>query len=116
LYDVSPTVGQVERGDDNRHDPGRSDFLDGDDKFTGFTVESLIISTRPLPRAIGYLAGGSGIAYIAHGYLLSTDGFSTRGSLPNLLGMAFGLLWIAGLAVTACRFPELLVSDRTTTT
>jgi hypothetical protein len=60
-------------------------------------------TTRRLPKALTFLAGISGLAYIVDGHVLSTDGFSGPGTVPRLLALVSGVAWTVWLAVSAWR-------------
>src|SRR3954466_2943116 len=66
-------------------------------------LAGIIISTRRPARAIGYLAGIAGVAYVVQGYILNTEGFSMNGHLPGALILLFDLAWIVGLVIVAVR-------------
>jgi hypothetical protein len=53
-----------------------------------------IAATARLPRAIGYLMGLSGLAYIMQGCVLGTEGFSGSDSFAILGGYVVILAWI----------------------
>jgi hypothetical protein len=65
-----------------------------------------VASTRRLPRAIGYLMGLSGIAYIAQGWIIGSEGFSETNTFPTLAGYVLILAWIIWLLVVAWRTKE----------
>jgi hypothetical protein len=47
----------------------------------------VIVSTGRIPRPIGYLMGVSGLAYIAQGWIIGSEGFSANNTLPTLIGI-----------------------------
>jgi hypothetical protein len=62
-----------------------------------------IAATRRISRAIGYLMALSGAAYLAQGWVIGADGFSTSNTLPTLAGIVLVLGWTGWLLVTAWR-------------
>jgi hydrogenase/urease accessory protein HupE len=67
---------------------------------------SAVASTARLPRAIGYLMGLSGLAYIVQGWVLGYEGFSGTDTFAILAGYVLILAWIIWLAVVAWRTKE----------
>jgi hypothetical protein len=59
-----------------------------------------------LPRPLGYLMGLSGLAYIAQGWILGSEGFSATNTLAILAGAVLILAWIIWLFVVAWRMKE----------
>jgi hydrogenase/urease accessory protein HupE len=57
--------------------------------------------TAGLPRALGYLMGLSGLAYLVQGWVLGTEGFSANNTFPTLAGYVLILAWIVWLFVVA---------------
>lgn len=57
--------------------------------------------TARLPRALGYLMGLSGAAYIVQGWVLGSEGFSTINGVATLVGYALVLVWLIWLVVIA---------------
>lgn len=55
------------------------------------------------PVAMPYLIALSGLAYLAQGWILGVEGFSTANSIPTLAGIATVLVWTVWLAITAWR-------------
>jgi hypothetical protein len=66
-------------------------------------IAGFLGTTGRLPKALSFLAGISGLAYIVDGYVLSTDGFSIPGTVPRLLALVSGVAWTVWLAVSAWR-------------
>src|SRR5438094_503931 len=64
---------------------------------------SVIAWTARIPRPVGYLMGLSGLAYLAQGWVLGTEGFSVTNRLPTLLGIVLVLVWSVWLLITAWR-------------
>ncbi|WP_374970589.1 hypothetical protein [Terrabacter sp. BE26] len=59
----------------------------------------LIIVTRRITRPVGYLLGVAGIASVASGWILGTDGFAMQGSVPTQFGQA--CIFAAGIWLLA---------------
>jgi hypothetical protein len=74
-------------------------------------VGALIVATARIPKAIGYLAAFSGLAYIIQGFVIGSEGFSTTADTPGLTALVLQLAWIACLAVTALRTKSRLHDD-----
>ncbi len=66
----------------------------------------LIVWTARVPRVIGFLMGLSGLAYIASGWVIGTEGFSPRGALPAYLYELFVPVWIIWFFVVALRMRQ----------
>ena len=66
----------------------------------------VIVWTARTPRLIGYLMGLTGLAYIAQGFVVGTEGFSANNSAPTLLAYLFWLAWSIWLLVVAWRMKE----------
>ena len=56
-----------------------------------------------MPKPIGYLMAGSGLAYIAQGLVLGSEGFSRANSVPQLLAYLLIFAWSIWLFVSAWR-------------
>jgi hypothetical protein len=56
-----------------------------------------------IPRAIIYLMGLSGLAYITQGWVVGSEGFSSHNTLPSLAGYILMLAWSLWLLVVAMR-------------
>jgi hypothetical protein len=59
--------------------------------------------TGQIPRPIGYLMSLSGLAYVAQGWVIGTQGFADANSIPTLLGIASIVAWSIWLLVSAWR-------------
>ena len=66
--------------------------------------------TARVPRPIGYLMAISGLAYLAQGWILGTEGFSETNGIPTLLGILSILGWSLWLLVHAWRMKEITSS------
>jgi hypothetical protein len=62
--------------------------------------------TARLPRPLGYLMGLSGLAYIAQGWVLGSEGFSATNTSAILASYVLMLAWIVWLLVVAWRMKE----------
>lgn len=61
----------------------------------------LVIWTARIPRAIGYLMGFAGLAYLVQGWVLGSEGFSANFKLTQYIGYAFFLAGVVWLLVIA---------------
>jgi hypothetical protein len=66
----------------------------------------VIVSTARISRAIGYLMGLSGVAYIVQGWVIGSEGFSATNSAPTLIGIIATLVWSIWLLFGAWRMQE----------
>ena len=62
--------------------------------LTLILLGSAVALTARLPRAIGYLMGLSGLAYIVQGWVLGSEGFSGTDEFAILGGYVLILAWI----------------------
>lgn len=69
--------------------------------LTLILLGSAVAVTARLPRALGYLMGLSGLAYIVQGWVLGSEGFSTTHTFAILAGYVLILAWIIWLVVIA---------------
>src|SRR5919199_6469039 len=69
---------------------------------------SVIVVTARLPRPVGYLMALSGLAYLAQGWVIGSEGFSAANGLPTLLGIISVLAWSIWLLISAWRMPEAI--------
>jgi len=60
-----------------------------------------VVVTSKLPRAIGYLMGLSGLAYLVQGWVLGSEGFPETNTFAILAGYVLILAWIIWLVVVA---------------
>jgi hypothetical protein len=67
---------------------------------------SAVALTARLPRALGYLMGLSGLAYIVQGWVLGSEGFSATDTFAIVAGYVLILAWIIWLVVAAWRTRE----------
>ena len=63
----------------------------------------VIVWTARTSRAIGVLMGLSGLAYLAQGWVIGSEGFSATNSLPTLVGIVATLVWSIWLLISAWR-------------
>jgi hypothetical protein len=66
-------------------------------------IAVVIVRTEAVPRPIGYLAGGSGLAYVAQSWVLASAGFSAANGAFVIAGIVLTVVWTAWLAVYAMR-------------
>jgi hypothetical protein len=69
----------------------------------GIAITTVRSTVRAVPRPVGYLMALSGVAYLAQGWVIGTEGFSTSNELPTLAGIALVLAWTGWLQVIAWR-------------
>src|SRR6266566_7089664 len=62
---------------------------------------AVVARTAGVPRPIGYLMGLSGLAYIAQGWVIGSEGFSAANAAPTLAGIVLVLTWSVWLLVAA---------------
>jgi hypothetical protein len=74
--------------------------------LTLILLGSAVAWTARLPRAIGYLMGLSGLAYIAQGWVVGSEGFPETNTFAILAGYVLILAWIIWLVVVAWRTKE----------
>ena len=68
---------------------------------------SVIVGTAQVPRPIGYLMGLSGLAYLAQGWVIGSEGFSANNTVPTLLGIVTIVAWSVWLLVSAWQTREI---------
>lgn len=66
-------------------------------------VAAVVVLTGRPRRVIGYLAGLTGLSYIAQGLIVGFEGFSATNEIAITLGLFLGLAWIVVLAVISWR-------------
>src|SRR5437773_1051926 len=64
---------------------------------------AVVARTAGVPRPIGYLMGLSGLAYIAQGWVIGSEGFSAANAAPTLAGIVLVLTWSVWLLANAWR-------------
>jgi hypothetical protein len=69
-------------------------------------IAAVVGRTAWVPRPIAYLMGLTGLAYLAQGWLVGSEGFSPTVSLAIVLAWVLGLAWMIWLAVVAWRMPD----------
>jgi MFS family permease len=67
---------------------------------------SAVALSARLPRAVGYLMGVSGLAYIVQSWVLGSEGFSGTDTFAILGGYVLIVAWIIWLVVVALRTKE----------
>jgi hypothetical protein len=66
-----------------------------------------IAAAKPaLPRAVAYLVGLSGIAYLAEGWVAGSQGFNATHSILIIASWVFSLAWMIWLVVITRRAPR----------
>jgi hypothetical protein len=71
---------------------------------------SAVALTARLPRALGYLMGLSGLAYIVQGWVVGSEGFAGTDTFAILAGYVLILAWIIWLVVAAWQAKESLTA------
>ncbi len=66
-------------------------------------ITAAVVRTAWLPRALGYLIGLSGIAYLVQGWVVGVAGFSSSESILIVLAWALTLAWVIWLMIVARR-------------
>ncbi len=74
--------------------------------LTFVLIAVMMVAAGRTPRLIGYLMGLSGLAYIAQGFILGSDGFSGANTIPQLSAYAFVIVWSIWLLILAWRSKE----------
>jgi hypothetical protein len=69
-------------------------------------IVAAIVRTAWIPRALGYLVGLSGVAYLAQGWVVGAEGFSATESILIVLAWVLGLAWMVWLVVVVRRTPR----------
>ena len=72
-------------------------------------LATAVARTARLPRAMGYLIGLSGLAYLVQGWVVGSEGFSPTQSVAIVLAWILSLAWMIWLAAVAWRMqsPEI---------
>jgi hypothetical protein len=78
--------------------------------LTMILLGGAIALTARLPRPLGYLMALSGLAYVAQGWVLGTEGFPTTSTVAILAGYVLILAWIIWLLVAAWQRREPLTA------
>jgi hypothetical protein len=65
-----------------------------------------VARTAWAPRPIAYLMGLSGLAYLVQGWVVGSEGFSQRGTIPILLAFVLNLVWMIWLVLVAWRMED----------
>ena len=74
--------------------------------LTLILLGSAVALTARLPRALGYLMGLSGVAYLVQGWVVGVEGFPESNTFAILAGYVLILAWIIWLGVVAWRTKE----------
>jgi hypothetical protein len=64
--------------------------------------------TARLPKALGYLMGLTGLAYIVQGWVVGTEGFPETNTLAILAGYVLTLAWSIWLVAVTWLTKETL--------
>jgi hypothetical protein len=80
---------------------------------TALVLFGIVVAATPhIPRAIGYLMGLSGVAYMVQGWIIGAEGFAAANRWPTLFGIVVTVAWTVWLLVSALR---MKASTRSTT-
>jgi hypothetical protein len=80
---------------------------------TALVLFGIVVAATPhIPRAIGYLMGLSGVAYLVQGWIIGAEGFAAANRWPTLFGIVVTVAWTVWLLVSALR---MKASTRSTT-
>ena len=74
--------------------------------LTLILLGSVVALTARLPKPLGYLMGLSGLAYIAQGWVIGSEGFSQTESIAIVVTWVLSLAWMIWLVVVAWRMQE----------
>jgi hypothetical protein len=74
-------------------------------------LAATIVWSARISRPIGYLMGLSGLAYIVQGWVLGSEGFSAKNTIPTLLAYISIFAWIIWLLIIAWRMKEPVESS-----
>ena len=61
----------------------------------------MLVRASGVPKSIGYLMGACGLAYVAQGWVLGSEGFSAANTAAILAGIVLLFSWSVWLLVTA---------------
>lgn len=67
-----------------------------------------ILSTARMSKVVGSLIAVSGLAYVAQGWVLGSEGFSAANTLPTLIGIVSILAWASWFFVSVWREQKTL--------
>ena len=62
---------------------------------------AVVVGAGRVSRLIGYLMALSGLAYLAQGWIIGAEGFSSANAIPTLAGIVLILVWSVWLLVSA---------------
>ena len=62
---------------------------------------AVVVGARRVSGLIGYLMALSGLAYVAQGWIVGAEGFSSANTIPILAGIVLILVWSVWLLVSA---------------
>ena len=62
---------------------------------------AVVVGARRVSAVIGYLMALSGLAYVAQGWIVGVEGFSSANTIPILAGIVLILVWSVWLLVVA---------------
>jgi hypothetical protein len=63
----------------------------------GFAVAAAAVGRLPVPNGVAWLMGASGVAYLAQGWVVGTQGFSVADSNLIVAAWALSLAWMGWL-------------------
>jgi hypothetical protein len=62
---------------------------------------AVVVGAGGAARLAGYPMAVSGLAYLAQGWIIGSEGFSAANTIPTLAGIALILVWSVWLLVVA---------------
>jgi hypothetical protein len=71
--------------------------------LTLLLLAAVVIWTAKLPKPIGFLAGVSGLAYLAQGWIVGSEGFAPTAQLFFVAPIVCDVVWIVWLVIFAWR-------------
>ncbi|TIS53298.1 MAG: hypothetical protein E5W91_31665 [Mesorhizobium sp.] len=73
---------------------------------------TVIVLAASIPKAIGYLMGCAGMAYLVQSWIIGSEGFSGHNVLPTLFGIILVLVTSIWIMWAAWRMPDAEAADR----
>ena len=72
----------------------------------GFAIAAAAVARPAVPKGVAWLMGGSGVAYLAQGWVVGTQGFSVVDSNLIVAAWALSLAWMGWLLAATRRNPR----------
>jgi len=70
----------------------------------GFAVASVAVARSAVPKGIAWLMAATGVAYLAQGWVVGTQGFSVADSNLIIVAWALSLAWMGWLVAASRRY------------